>query len=57
MKPQFKDKITFRSGALVEVQVHYAQGIAGKMSETMALGHAVELINRRLGELGADQGE
>ena len=55
MEPQFKNEMTYRDGSRVEVQVGFADGIAGKMDERRALVRAVEMIGERLGELGADE--
>jgi len=55
MKPQFKDNVSLRDGSMVEVQVRYEQGRfgTGKMDEKSALKRAIEIIERRLGDLEA----
>ena len=52
MTEQFKKDFTFRDGSNVDVQVQYKQGIAGKMTERLALERAAEIISDRLAELG-----
>lgn len=55
MEPQFKDNISLRDGSMVEVQVRYEQGKfgTGQMDEQNALKRAIEIIERRLGDLEA----
>ena len=55
MTPQFKEQFTTRGGSSVAVQVHYTQGLNGKMTEKKALERAAQMIGRKLDELGAGE--
>jgi len=55
MTAQYKEQFTFRDGSSVAVQVHYTQGMAGKMTEKKALERAAQMIGRKLDELGTDE--
>jgi hypothetical protein len=58
MTEKFRKDFTFRDGSNVDVQVQYEQGIAGKMTERLALERAAQIIGDRLEELGEpDEGD
>ena len=57
MEPQFKHEMTYRDGSHVEVQVGFADGITGPLTEKRALERAVELIGERIGQLDPEPDE